>query len=1192
MFHVDIEKNRTFPAMKASDDLVIVIPDDLIGHASITQLSEALVAYGASCPDIMAQCDFTEEFYQAAHIVACGNLTNNVVIERLYTLRYTFVDTFFPGADGYFIKTISDPFGYGLNTLVVGASYPSELIQALGVFTRLIETHEGDLTRLHAHQFNHEIPQPPDESTHNDLIQSDIDVWRNGWSASPFRGGQLHQYLWHFYLTDHPGWGRLIPSIFAGSIEPWLAERRQHPESYHCFFNLHQFIHLWDAVEDSPLFSNEDRRQVVTMFGHLLKHLAGLFYLKPEINLPDEPRQNHSTFIALDLAFGHDYMMKRYGIQTFEPTVEAVDRIFTGQGSSYKPNDDAGVGYAWHVPQETFFYFLYKQDYRYLDDGPITDLCRLAVVTTDNMRSESGYGDIAGYTGFSPDQWQINLWPLMASTWRSKNPAHLWTLNWLGAGKQPALGHSLTGLYSAVESKDAQFVLDGIDPLPPDNLLGIHAMAMPESALRWIKSRTPLPYQPDPSKKYFDKISIRPSFDPEDEYLLLEGAGTFCHGHEDTNAIIRLTWRNRAWLADGDYIRAAPRFHNAITVVRDGAGILASPGEGVVIPPLSSLTYHQENDHLGLLRVDAADYNGVDWQRHIFWGKKRYLVVMDQLKCTTAGDYQVRCLWRLVGEVHRDGATTRLHQQGEHFYIHNLDGARQQLRIDPYEAGAWKTYPYATPDIHELHQITDRFLNPEDALTCINLLTPDPDIRVVRLADGLVKIIDGETITILGIGPVDLGAVTIEGVMFGLTLSGDTLLIEGVQRIGTRDINGLFAWTHFDGEPQTIHTESGAIARHLKTIIQIHQGRPALNNYCPVMHQDGHMVPKWQSASKIPNPCTMDTHEDLLVCSGRDGLVVSIDPNDGHVLWEYDCACEVSVLKVATLSHGNPPHILIGSADSQLIVLNDHGEEEWQRPLKNISGRGERVSDITTADLYGDGQICVLAGTAGWYVNVFTSAGDPLWAEWFRYHPITRVLAADVDGDGQSEVMVGNIYSTPLTVHNADGSFRWSTLEQVGAEGNATTPRRGIHLTQMILKDINHDGIQEIIYGTADGWIYAVTPQNGTECWRTNVVGEVVGLTLMPEGLAVATEFGALYGFQFDGTLCWYTQVNDHLKGLASIGEDLLLIAPGGLLLKYDAQGHPKNACHLDSDILEIKPYKDNMLCLLANGVCVNIPVA
>ena len=89
------------------------------------------------------------------------------------------------------------------------------------------------------------------------------------------------------------------------------------------------------------------------MFGDLLRHLSGLFYTTDEVNPEGEIRQNHTTFIGLNLAVGADYMKKRYGISEFDDSAIVAKRIFDGQADCYKPNDDGGVGYAWHVPQET-----------------------------------------------------------------------------------------------------------------------------------------------------------------------------------------------------------------------------------------------------------------------------------------------------------------------------------------------------------------------------------------------------------------------------------------------------------------------------------------------------------------------------------------------------------------------------------------------------------------------------------------------------------------------------------------------------------------------------------------------------------------------------------------------------------------------------------------------------------------------
>ena len=472
---------RHFPRTDLAADTVLVVPDGLQATSPVVKLQGAIAAVAGRAPDIVAQRDFTDALFGSAQVIACGNMTNNAALRRLYTARCCFVDTFFPGGDGYFVKSISDPFGYGKNCIVLGASSREGLLAAFAVFADLVRTSPEDLHRIHAAQFQHPLPPFPGEAQLERMVQDDLKTWEGAWVSTPFRGGQVENYAWYYYLTDHPVWGRAVPAIFAGSLEPWLAQRRDYPETYHCFFHFHSLIHLWELIEDSPLYTEADRRGVVTMMGEMLRHLAGLFYMEERVNPPDQIRQNHTTYIAMDLAAGHNYLSKRYGIREFEPTEEVVERIFAGQSDCYKANDDGGVGYAWLVPQETFSYALLKKnDYGYIENGHIADLCTLAVVTTDNMRSESNHGDTSGYAPFSPSEgWEGRLWAPMVSAWYARNPEHLWILNWLGASKKPTLMHVLRGLYAGVEWGENGLALADCVPEEPVGLLGIYAMKLP-----------------------------------------------------------------------------------------------------------------------------------------------------------------------------------------------------------------------------------------------------------------------------------------------------------------------------------------------------------------------------------------------------------------------------------------------------------------------------------------------------------------------------------------------------------------------------------------------------------------------------------------------------------------------------------------------------------------------------------------
>jgi len=1180
------DRARHFSRTDLAADTVLVVPDGSDAAPAVRQLQRVIAAESGRAPDIVQGRDFTEALFRDTQVIACGHMANNAALRRLYIARCSFVDTFFPGGDGYFVKSIADPFSYGKNCIAVGASTREGFTEALAAFEDVVRAGEGVLDRLHAARFEHSMPAYPDESQLERMIQEDLDTWGEGWVSSPFRGGKLPTYAWYYYLTDHPVWGKAVPAIFAGSLAPWHAQRRDSPATYHCFFHFDSLIRVWDLIEDSPLYTDEQRRGVVEMLGEQLRHLAAIFYLDEAINPPDQIRQNHTTYIALDLAVGHDYMQRRYGIEEFAPTEAVVERIFAGQADCYKVNDDGGVGYAWLVPQETLTYQLFKKgDYSYIENGHIAALCNLVVVTTDNMRSEANYGDTAGYSHFSSQGWQGRLWPLMVSTWHTRDARHLWMLNWLGAGKRPPLDRVLQALYSGVEWSEDGFGLEGCAPEEPLDLLGIYALELPAKAVRWVNDHVDTAHRPEPQKSYFDKLSLRHNFVAADEYLLLEGTGTFCHGHEDANAIIRLTWNDRAWLGDGDYIRAAAKFHSSIAVVRDGVGVLEAPGEGLLMPPLASLNYRSESAALGLVQTEVARYNGVDWRRHIFWGKGRYFAVIDQLHCVVAGDYHCRCLWRMVGAAELEQGSAHLHQQGEDFYIRNADGAEQEIVPDYHQKCRWTTYPHAQDVLHVLHQKSARTMQPGESIAYLNLLTPHADIGLERLNELAVKIGDGSATSVVGVGSMHLGALAVEAVMFAISLEADTLTLQGIERL--RFVGeGDPSWVDLHGVYTTLQLEDSDLARRIWDAIEtlVPLSPPAVAAPYPERPQ-GAWHQRWMREMGPSEIGAVDVGEDFLLAGTEAGDFVQLDVRDGSEIWQQKLAAAATTVLQADVDGDGVLECLVGTAESQLLVLEGgNGALRWDRVLKNMWPRGAKVSGLALADLQGRGELSVLAATEGWYVNAFSVDGTPEWAEWVRYHAITGLIVADADGDGKAEVVVGTEYSTPLNVHNWDGSLRWTTFEEVGSEGNATTPRRGIGLKHLVLSDVDGDGVQEIVYGSEDGWIYVVKPQDGAEVWHANIVGQVSGLIAHPSGLIAASEFGVLYFFSWGGEMLWHVQIAAWIRAIAALGDGVVAAVEEGVLLACDLDGRCVGSISLGAQIRGLWPCDDGVVCNLAGG--------
>ena len=152
---------------------------------------------------------------------------------------------------------------------------------------------------------------------------------------------------------------------------------------------------------------------------------------------------------------------------------------------------------------------------------------------------------------------------------------------------------------------------------------------------------------------------------------------------------------------------------------------------------------------------------------------------------------------------------------------------------------------------------------------------------------------------------------------------------------------------------------------------------------------------------------------------------------------------------------------------------------------------------------------------------------------------------------------------------------------------------RGIGLTHLCLWDADGDGVREIAYGTADGWLYVVKPQAGAEVWRYNLVGEVRGLVLTDEGLLAASEFGSLYCFDHQGQVRWRVQLSSWIHRLVRSDQALVLETEKDLLC-CDLKGRPAGALPLEHPLRGLWPCPGGVVLALADGPlrCLDIPAS
>ena len=603
------------------------------------------------------------------HLVALGNAMNNPVLMALYRRKYAFVDDFYPGGDGYVLRTVHNPEGMGHNALIVGASTPDGARAAVDRLEALLG--DGRLGYVNVAQSETHGALLPDFTT--EAFRERMEAgFRGNAGRGPIEQGITLGLAHHF--THDMNCARMFRDVLFYYED--LVKNRY--DGMWCFEHMlfiyawtWRLFYVWDLIEESDAFSDAERLRMANLLWGLTQYVGDLPYFRGETPPVMEIRQNHSTFAALSMSFSAGYFKTYYGLGGFEKHLQFCEAIFDGQADCYKPNDDGGGGgYCWLVPNHLMTYDFKRDEDRFLEGGHLRQLADYAIAISDNLGSSVGFGDVGSYG--TPRKASARVAEtLCKAAWYYNEGGYLWALDWMGGAPQ----HDC--YYRALPKR------------APEWMTGVVVAPFNEPMYDWVLRHTARSegrqegaevarYAPGgvdvPLEEAFDKLTLREGFGEDDLYVLLDGTSTFAHGHDDGNSIERLTWKGRMWLAETDYIWRRPRHHSSVVSICEG--------ESLDMPPLAALKWAEDMGEVAFARTVVAGYNGVDWTRDMFWVKGRFLLVADSLALLKDADYDLRCLWRTLGEVSLDASGMTVAQQGVFFRMLNADDSDKVLETE------------------------------------------------------------------------------------------------------------------------------------------------------------------------------------------------------------------------------------------------------------------------------------------------------------------------------------------------------------------------------------------------------------------------------------------------------------------------------------------------------------------------------
>ena len=217
----------------------------------------------------------------AENLIVLGNRSTNRTISALYDRYYTLLDLKYPGPDGYVVRSLHNPFGNGRNVITVGGSDAAGVSQAADVFVRIVAGSAGNGDRLSVGWIMEirlgkglQIPEALQEFETWEASAGYRSVGYFGWNS-------ISKHMAMYYMTGKEHHAReflrlAFPDAAAkaqiAAIDGERIENKDEPLSGPYHYTAHMLVLYWDLIEESPVFTDEQRLRITSAFAKQFTH--------------------------------------------------------------------------------------------------------------------------------------------------------------------------------------------------------------------------------------------------------------------------------------------------------------------------------------------------------------------------------------------------------------------------------------------------------------------------------------------------------------------------------------------------------------------------------------------------------------------------------------------------------------------------------------------------------------------------------------------------------------------------------------------------------------------------------------------------------------------------------------------------------------------------------------------------------
>lgn len=546
------------------------------------------------------------------HLIVLGNRSTNKTMNALYDLYYCLVDLKYPGPEGYVLRSVHNPLGNGKSVIIVGGSDAAGVAAGARELATMLTRSPAAKGRLSigwtmATRLGKGVRVPTDIR--------EFETWEasKGYGSSGYFGWcSISKRMAMYYMTgDELSAREVIRLAFPDKraikdmeeIDGERIENKHDPLAGFYHYNAHMAILFWDLIEESPVFTDEERLKVTNAFARQLNHRKneGVYGLT---RAPAYVGSRHGQWSAISLYCLGRYFNKHYPDPVWAQCVRGGELAFQSlHEHAWIAGENDNLFWNCTGIAPVFTYLTLTGDRKPLANGVVAQLLR---------------GQEILISGRVPD------WALSSASMDLFHKAAYVT----GDGRWITY-RERTGVDTNVFRLGQSFWPDpALEAKLPTDLVGkwsIHRL--PEPA--WGERGSGLPFE---QSFYFG--SYRSAADSSGDYVLLDGFNGASRNPYHTFDILELRINGQTILQG---------YHNQV----------ATSADGMVQPAVAMDAALLHADVVGASamatgRVPRAAF--CDWQRTLALRTGRYAIVIDDL--TFRADSQnmkVSTTWQIPG---------------------------------------------------------------------------------------------------------------------------------------------------------------------------------------------------------------------------------------------------------------------------------------------------------------------------------------------------------------------------------------------------------------------------------------------------------------------------------------------------------------------------------------------------------------